>query len=152
MVSGPWVIWICPEVSWMVPVTFGAKSITTGPVSLLPSTIAWRRLPGPLSLLLVTVKSVAGSGVCVPVNAPAPVNSTSVAKACWLVGSSSALALMSSTVNALTPPTKPFAVKSNSWPPPTGNRCAPTLRMKLLLPMPIGSRTDLNSGSPAPTA
>src|SRR5688572_13595168 len=44
------------EASVIVPVSPGAKLITSGRRSTLASATAWRRLPGPVSLRLVTMK------------------------------------------------------------------------------------------------
>src|SRR3954462_11251400 len=50
----------------MVPVKPAWKVTTSGPAALLASEIAWRRLPGPESLRLVTVKVAASAGVARP--------------------------------------------------------------------------------------
>ena len=53
-IDNAWAIWICPDVNVIVPVTAGSNVTVFGAGSLLARNIASRRLPEPLSLLLVT--------------------------------------------------------------------------------------------------
>ena len=70
IVSGP-LMFIWPDVSTIVPVT--VKSIVSAPAAVLACETASRRLPGPLSLVLVTVKVAAQSGPASDANSDATI-------------------------------------------------------------------------------
>ena len=72
---GPWMLtesltesW--PEVRVMVPVRPAWKAMTSGPAAALASLTACRRLPGPASFRLVTLKVAASAGA--PAASPTP--------------------------------------------------------------------------------